>query len=329
MDSAKEPAPVAKKPEKSVTFQAASPTPKPVGLMKATVQKSNQPIQHPIPPFTAKTVIIEERSCNSPSVAEEVSKRSVQPVQAKSPIPPHQQQQDMTAHEQNPGSPSVEVRPESPSPDYSNSPSPSPSPPRVRSPGVDMESLESFRLKNPPKNVQKPPPFYFNESAMKAAAAAAAAAKGQASKPNGHYNGNAPDDKMVRMAAYPSAYSRPDPARLGFLGNGGGGKGPAPPVPNGVKAEVILHRELEDALSRCNMNTCNNPSNAKMMVHHNQNQNAIIQNSSNFCNGKCTSNGNKTANQVNGKPNGGILKMSNGSGGGTSSNKTISFGGRY
>lgn len=338
MDNAKEaPAPV-KKPEKSVTFQAASPTPKATvaAAIKPVSVKSQQP-PIPVPQFTAKTVIIEERNGHSSPTVDEASKRSSNRSPNKpSPTPPHHQHhQEPVIREQETRSPVVvPVRPESPSPDYSNSPSPSPSPPRIRSPhnmsGVDMESLESFRLKNPPKNVQKPPPFYFNEAAMQMQNAAA---KAQA---QAHYNATGViDEKMVRMAAYPSAYTRPEPSRLGFLGNG---KGPAPPVPNGVKAEVILHRELEDALSRCNINSCNgsrDPGNAKIMMaangaHHNQCQTqSVVQNGSSYCNGKCTSNGNKTGNQANGKPNGGILKMSNGGGGGSSSNKTISFGGRY
>jgi len=53
-------------------------------------------------------------------------------------------------------------RPESPSPDYSNSPSPTPSPPRKpKHVGVDMQSLESFRLRDPPRGSRKPPPVYF------------------------------------------------------------------------------------------------------------------------------------------------------------------------
>lgn len=342
LDSAKEQAANNKK-EKSVSFQTASPTPPKIpssGVLKQPASQKNQKV----PQFTTKTVIIEERNGHaSPTAMEEVPKRSTNLQQPKSPPPPspQQQQQQQQQNQQESHTPATHIRPESPSPDYSNSPSPSPSPPRIRSPpmgGVDMESLESFRLKNPPKNVTKPPPFYFNEAAMHAAAK-----QGQGQIPNlSHYTvGNGMDDKMVRMAAYPSAYSRPEPSRLGFIG-----KGPAPMVPNGVKTEVILHRELEDALSRCNLNGCNSnagggnsSSNAKMMMHHNQcqSQNSVQhhQNDGNYCNGKCSSsNGaNKTGHHhQNGKPNGGgILKISNGNNGGgnSSSNKTISFGGRY
>ncbi|CAL8078650.1 unnamed protein product [Orchesella dallaii] len=310
LESAKESP--AKKTEKTVTFQGPPP---PAAPAPKVVKPPPKAPPNPIPAFTAKTVIIEERNGHTSSTPDP-------PIHAKSPTPTHQEPHQLAP-----------ARPESPSPDYSNSPSPSPSPPRIRSPpmGVDMESLESFRLKNPPKNVQKPPPFYFNESA-----------KNGGPGPNGpgpktpHYGGM--DDKKVRMSAYPSAYNRPEPGKFGFIGKGSGGH-PVPAALNGAKTEVILHRELEDALSRCNLNnsnprdTPNNPANGKLTILvgtngvHNQCQNQSVQNGGNYCNGKCTSNG-KTASQANGKPNGGILKMSNGSSS-SSSNKTISFGGRY
>ncbi|XP_021948279.2 uncharacterized protein LOC110845998 [Folsomia candida] len=123
---------------------------------------SNNPTtkKAPAPPIPTliqpKRVIIEERSGGSNSAGNRpitTTTTSTTNNKGKAPPPP-----------QRGGS----VRPESPSPDYSNSPSPTPTrhhnnagnKPRTLS-GVDMQSLESFRLKDPPRSPKKPPPVYF------------------------------------------------------------------------------------------------------------------------------------------------------------------------
>lgn len=135
-----------------------------------------------------KNVIIEERSCPSPPSGNKQSGKR------QAPVPPKPQQEDNSSKKKSANGlkrlngmigemiiaeEEEEDRPQSPSPDYSNSPSPMPSPPppnnchrthhhthNHRSPtkqiGVDMQSLESFRLKNPPKASAKPPNVYFN-----------------------------------------------------------------------------------------------------------------------------------------------------------------------
>jgi len=52
-------------------------------------------------------------------------------------------------------------------------------------------------------------------------------------------------EKVVRLTAYPSVYSRPEPSRLEFLKDSPG---------NGISREdMVLQRELENALARCQL----------------------------------------------------------------------------
>jgi len=128
------------------------------------------------------------------------------------------------------------------------------------------------------------------------------------------------------MSSYSSgvSYSR---------GNGSGqgrpgvGKLVEPPsVPIGGKGGSDLQKELENALARCNLTPTEISGNGQGKVtivleesYSNNSSHCHLQNSNN--------------NRTNGmKPNGGILKMSNGHHNGNGNNatpKTISFGGKY
>ncbi|CAL8078666.1 unnamed protein product [Orchesella dallaii] len=229
LESAKESP--ANKNEKTATFQEPSP---PAAPAPNVVKSPPKAPPNPIPALTAKTVMLEERTSHTPLLLFDPSMASHTPG-APSTYPNSIPAFTATTVTIEKLTPALQ---ESPSPDYSNSPSPSPSPPRIRSSpmGVDMESLESFRLKSP-KNVQKPLPFYFNESA-----------KNGGPGPNGlgpkiPHNGGM-DDKKVRMSAYPSAYNRPAREKFEFIGKGSEGHPEASHTAalNGAKAEVILHR---------------------------------------------------------------------------------------